>query len=233
MSNLAKTGSIFGFDFIFGELGKELVPFDRDELMKTTMQIRIGTTDCVSGGSVFFNKSDIGEDYRVVIASSSLPVVGNIIEFNGYHLIDGGVAAPIPIDKAIDDGITKNIIVLTRDKGYIKKDKPDFPVKLLRSRYRDYPGLVEAMIDRAGKYNRERQMCYDEQEKGNAFVIEPSEPITISRYCTDHDRLESIYQLGVKDAKEKLTQLRIWMAWCQHESLPDRCNDNGLSISDN
>ena len=210
---LLKTGSLFGFDFIFGDLAYKLLPFDFREFERSLMELKICATDCDTGKAVFFDKSDIGSDFLPVIASASLPVVSRIVEYKGLHLLDGGVAAPIPIDYAIRDGVTKNIVVLTRPKDYVKKDKTDFPLFYLKHKYKAYPALVEAMKRRASVSNKEHRLCFEEEEKGNAIVISPSVPINISRSCTKSSTLNAIYRLGVRDAKAKLKEINRFIAF--------------------
>lgn len=209
---MRKTGSIYGFDFIFGELSKTLIPFDYEEFFRSSMQICVGTTDCETGKTVFFDKSQMKESFTSVIASSSMPVVSNIVEYQGHKLLDGGVTSPIPLDRAISDGIQKNVVILTRDKSYIKKSKPDFPVGMLKRKYKEYPALIEAIKNRPEVYNNERRLCYEMQDKGNALVIQPSEPVTIGKYCKNPDKLKELYNLGVKDAKENLVNIRRFIA---------------------
>ena len=209
---LRKTGSIYGFDFIFGELSKTLVSFDYDEFFKSGMQIVVGATDCETGKTVFFDKSQMNESFIPVRASSSMPVVSNIVEFQERKLLDGGVTSPIPIEQAIADGIPKNVIILTRDKSYVKKQKTDVPVGMLKKKYKEYPELIEAMKKRPEVYNNERKLCYEMQEKGDALIIQPSKPITIGKYCKSPEKLKELYDMGVNDAKENLVNIRRFIA---------------------
>lgn len=209
---LKTTGSIYGFDFIFGELSKKLLPFDYDEFFRTGMQLRVGTTDCETGKPVFFDKSQMQNDFTAVIASSSMPAVSKIVEYQGYKLLDGGIVSPIPIETAIADGIQKNVVVLTRDKSYVKKPQKGFSMKLINKQYKAYPVLIEAIKNRADVYNKERELCYQMQDKGNVLVIQPSKPIKLSRYCKNPDKLKEIYELGVNDAKLNLVNIRRFIA---------------------
>ncbi len=210
--NLRKTGSLFGFDFIFGELANELLPYDYKEFNRTSMKLIAVATDCQTGKPVFFDNEDIKESLKPLIASASLPMIANIVEYKGYKLLDGGVSASIPIEYAIKQGVTKNIVVLTRDKSYIKEDKPDFPEFILKKKYKDYPALVDAILNRAKIYNAERELCYREQEKGSAIVIEPSQPINIKRQCKDSSEMERLYKLGYDDAHKKLVDINRFIA---------------------
>ena len=47
-------GSIFGFDFIFGDIAETLLPFDYDTFFSNDMQLYVGATDCGTGKPVFF-----------------------------------------------------------------------------------------------------------------------------------------------------------------------------------
>lgn len=53
-------------------------------------------------------------------ASCSIPMFANIVEVDGYKLVDGGVSDSIPIEYALKQGCNKNIVVLTRDRTYRK-----------------------------------------------------------------------------------------------------------------
>lgn len=217
LRNLMKTGCLFGYDFIFGELAKELIPFDYEEFERTTMKLYMCSTDVETGEPVFISSEGLFKDISPLIATASLPVVSNIVECRGKKLLDGGVVSPIPIDRAISDGITRNIVVLTRDEGYVKKDKPDFPLVYLKHRYKKYPKLVEAIVNRPKVYKRQRELCYSEQSAGRAIVIQPSKPINIKRSCKDPELLEEIYNLGVKDTNARLTEINRFIA-CAEQS---------------
>ncbi len=209
---LKKTGSIYGFDFIFGELAHELVPFDYEEFFKSSMGLRVGATDCVTGKPVYYDKKLFDEELIHIRASCSLPVVTPIVEIEGKKLLDGGVSESIPIDTALADGYVNNVVILTREEGYVKKDKPEFPTPLLKRKYRDYPELVNTILRRPQEYNRETAKCRSLAEKNRAFVIYPSEPVNVGRYSRKRENLQHLYDLGVKDAREKLPELRRFIA---------------------
>ena len=54
VKSLRKTGSIFGFDFIFGELSHNLLPFDFQAFDRAEVNFRVGATDVETGCAVFF-----------------------------------------------------------------------------------------------------------------------------------------------------------------------------------
>ncbi|MFR8530537.1 MAG: patatin-like phospholipase family protein [Anaeromassilibacillus sp.] len=60
VSSLRKTGNLFGFDFIFGELSHKLLPFDYQAFFASPTQLMAGTTDLHTGEAIFFWKRGPG-----------------------------------------------------------------------------------------------------------------------------------------------------------------------------
>ena len=208
VSNLRKHGCIFGFDFIFGELSHELLPFDYQAFFSSPVELKVGATDVETGEIVYFSKKDMDEEFIAVRASSSLPMLSRIVSFQGYQLLDGGVAQPIALERSLLDGNERNVIVLTRDDTYRKKAYPGFSRTALRAFYGDYPKLVDCMLNRWEIYNEEVEQCREQERQGNAVVVRPSKPILVSRYEKDCAKLKEIYELGRKDALEKVPAIR-------------------------
>lgn len=212
VENLYTTGSLFGFDFIFGELFHELLPFDYEAFFNSPVNLKVGTTDLKTGRAVFFDKANLDEAFTAVKASSSLPFISNIVSYQGHELLDGGCAMPIPIERAIFDGNEYNVIVLTRDVSYRKSLRPEFPRSVLRVKYGDYPNFVSTMLNRAESYNNELEVCRRQEKEGKAVVVRPSSPIVTGRYEKDPERLKAIYEMGMRDCERKLPEIKAIIA---------------------
>ena len=85
VENLHKTGSLFGFDFLFGELFHELLPFDYETFFSSAVNLKVGATDLKTGQTIYFDKANLDEDFTAVAASSSLPFVSNIVSYQGHE----------------------------------------------------------------------------------------------------------------------------------------------------
>jgi len=208
VENLHKTGSLFGFDFIFGELFHELLPFDYDAFFNSTINLKVGATDLKTGRTVYFDKASLDENFTPVKASSSLPFISNIVSFQGHELLDGGCATPIPIERSMFDGNALNVIVLTRDISYRKSIRPEFPRAVLGVKYGDYPNFVNTMLNRAETYNNELEVCRRLEKEGTAVVIRPSHPIVTGRYEKNPETLKEIYEMGIRDCENSLPAIR-------------------------
>lgn len=198
--NLIKTGSIFGMDFIFNKIPNELNIFDHKTFNKSKSKFIVVTTNCESGKAEYFELKDMNKEILYMQASSSIPMFANIVEVDGYKLVDGGIADSIPIEYSLSQGYKKNIVILTRDETY-KKDKLKF-IPIIKSRYREYPKLVDAMENRHINYNKSLDLVKKLEDTGDTFVIRPKKPVKISQLEKNREKLNQLYEDGYNDAKE-------------------------------
>lgn len=197
--------SFIGMNFIFDEIPNRLVKFDFETFSKASCRFLIGVTDCKTGNPVYLNKEDVEEGFYALRASSSLPVISPIVNFKGYELLDGGISDSIPIVKSINDGNKKNIIILTRDKKY-RKSPVKFS-KLIKLKYRKYPLLVEAIMNRHIKYNKALDLVEQLEKEGKALVIRSSTELKVGRLERDSKKLSELFQRGYEDAKNSYNRI--------------------------
>lgn len=195
LKNWMEKGSIFGFDFIFEDLPKTLLPFDFETYYNYPGILQVGTTDCRSGQSVWFGKEAIGHSFLPVRASASLPFLAPIVHIGSRDLLDGALVAPIPYEKAQEAGYKKFIIVLTRNSGYRKKKS--VPQILLKTWYKDYPKLWEIMQQRPELYNKQLEYVEQLEKDGKAVIIRPQIPLEIDRLDIKSDKLLGLHDHGI------------------------------------
>ncbi|WP_071393334.1 patatin-like phospholipase family protein [Bacillus tuaregi] len=207
LRNLVKNGQLFGMDFLFDKVPNQLVPFDYQTFNEAEEEFVVGTTDCITGEPVFYKKSAYAKDMLTLLrASSSLPVFAPVVPFEERVLMDGGIADPIPIKQSIKDGNQRNVIVLTRNRGYYKK--PQSFSGYIRKKYQEYPGLVQALENRHKVYNETLQYIFDEEKKGNVLVVCPSEKLTVGRVEKNKRKLTALYQQGTQDIQNLAQPLK-------------------------
>lgn len=195
LKNWMEKGSIFGFDFIFEDLPKTLLPFDFETYYNYPGILQVGTTDCRSGQSIWFGKEAIGHSFLPVRASASLPFLAPIVHIGSRDLLDGALVAPIPYEKAQEAGYKKFIIVLTRNSGYRKKKS--VPQILLKTWYKDYPKLWEIMQQRPELYNKQLEYVEQLEKDGKAVIIRPQIPLEIDRLDIKPDKLLGLHDHGI------------------------------------
>ena len=197
---------LFGMDFLFDRIPNELVPFDMETFCKGKEQFVVGVTDCVTGKPVYYDKEHLEKDMTTILrASSSIPFFAPEIAYDGRMLLDGGIADPIPIRKSEADGNTKNIVVLTRNKGYRKSQSSNWFVE---RKYKHYEGLVRAIRDRHIIYNETVRYLEEQEEKGNVIIIRPIERLDVGRVERNPEKLIKLYNQGYEAAKAAQDRIR-------------------------
>ena len=112
--------------------------------------------------------------------------------------MDGGVTDPVPIQKSIDDGNRRNVVVLTRPTGYRKK--PSYLHLLARLWYPKFKGLQRALAIRHRRYNETMDMVDELESSGQVISIRPSKTLEASRVERNKEKLYAAYDQGYEDA---------------------------------
>lgn len=194
LANLLRHRSLFGYWHIFREIPETHVPFDFEALEACPARLLTGCVDCESGQTAWFEKRDIAPGFTATMASCAIPMLSPMVEFRGRKLLDGGVSAPIPIEKSIEDGNTFHVIVLTRNAGY--KKPPFRHARIARLMYRKYPRLIEALGRWHEVYARELETCERLEREGKALIIRPQKPLRVGRSTRDTQRLLALHDEG-------------------------------------
>jgi len=204
--NYFRNRQFFGMDFIFDEIPNKHVPYHYDVFYNSPSEFVVGTTDCKTGDPVYYKKQDYQNDLLTVLrASSSLPFIAPEITYKDKILLDGGISDPIPIKKAQRDGFVKNIVILTRNKGYEKK--PSKFHFLVNRKYPEYKGLQAALRNRYRIYNETVSYLEQEEKNGNVLILRPNEPLKVGRMERNPQRLAELYHQGYEDAKDAMKQI--------------------------
>ena len=208
--NMLKNRLIFNFDFLFGELSTELVPFDFETFENSPQKFEVATR-CRTGQPVFFEKGVCTDMYAAVQASCSMPVLSRMITVEGRKYLDGGISLPIAYKRAMELGYEKVVVVLTRQHGYRKK-----PVDRLTKRgydryFEPLPELRAALEEVPERYNRMQEEMDELEADGKLFIIRPEFPVMVSRVEQDAEKLKALYAEGRRIGEERLEALREYL----------------------
>ena len=211
-SHLLKTFSFFNFDFVFGQLSHELVPFDYETFYHSDQSMWAVATDCRTGGPVFFEKNQPGIDFMdAVRASASLPLMGRMVKVGRDVCLDGGVADPVPLPAELPVPCGKTVLVLTRQAGFRKGGQHRVVRRLYRRRYGAHPELLEACLTGPERYNQRMDEIDRLEEAGEIFVIRPDGPVTVSRAERSVEKLDALYHRGRAAAEAALPAMKAFL----------------------
>lgn len=208
ISSWIKTGNIMNKDFCFNKLIYETDPFDFKTFNKSKIEFYVTVTNVETGKAEYKRINDIEEDMEYLRASGSMPIVSKIVKVNGKKYLDGGISDSVPIKWGLKNGYKRIIVVETRPKTYRKKKSKLLPYKIL---YKDYPHLVKTVKERYNIYNKTKTYIEALEEENRVFVIRPTEYIKIKRIENNKDKIQEMYRLGLKDANERLKELKKYM----------------------
>ena len=206
-----KEKELFNMNYIFDEIPKSLFPLDFNNIKNSETELIIGTTEINTGEPVYYNEFNSLDDLNMVTrASCSLPVLASSVKYDGRELMDGGVSNPLLIEPLLERGLTKNVIILTRNFGY-KKQATQLNW-LYKRLFKDKHALRKLLKYRHRAYNSTMEMINELQKRGELFVIQPELPLLASRVEQDKFKLQELYMLGYRDAKKKYEDLKAFIS---------------------
>ena len=165
-------------------------------------------TNVATGNPEYIQIHSVFEQMDTLRASGSLPFVSKSVTIGKNQSRDGGRADSIPFEWLASQGCDKLIVILTRDIEYRKK--PMAPV-LVELYGRKYPQIAERLLQRHNNYNRAVEELTKWEADGKAMVIRPSSPVEIGKIEKNPDKLQAVYELGVKDCNANLQKIKAFI----------------------
>ena len=207
VESLLKTGDLFGVDMCYGLIPDYLDPYDYDAFNRYQGNAYAVVTNIKTGEAEYLQLKDMHQDTIAVRASSSLPLVSRNVKIGDELYLDGGISDSIPIRRSMKDGNRKNVVILTKEEGYIRQPAKGAELALIRARYMRYPKVYECMRERHLTYNNTLQYIEEMQSQGKVFVIRPKQKSNVGRVEKDKAKLDALYEEGYRDAENCYLEL--------------------------
>ena len=204
-----KNKSLYNIDFVFNQLPNKYLIYDYDALKAFGGDVYATATSLDSGKAEYLTVTGEDKTSRALLASCALPILFPEIEVNGKLYMDGGISDPIPFEKALKDGCEKTVVILTRERSYIKEEEK--ALKLAAFKYRKYPEFADALKKRTEVYNLSHQKVLDLERKGEIFVFAPEDTSNWGRTDSNPENIKRIYEEGRKVALENLEKLKKYL----------------------
>ena len=194
LRSLITKGSIFDPQLLYERFPNEILPFDYDAAFSNPMRFEMVCTNCLTGRAEYLSEcSDPRRLLAICRASSSLPYVAHITEVDGLPMLDGGIVDSIPVMRAVSQGFSPNVVVLTRNRGFRSTER-EFRVPRLF--YSDYPRLRVVLSHHVEAYNEQLDLIERMEDWGEIVCIRPERPLEVDRMCRDVKKLEALYEEG-------------------------------------
>ena len=210
ISSLLKTGNLYSTEFCYHEVPLKHDVFDFEAYESNPMEFYVVCTDIESGSAVYHKYEGLDDHgFDWIRASASMPLVSQIVEIDGQKLLDGGVADSIPVRFFESLGYEKNLVILTRPKGFQKKKNPLLP--LIKIKYRKFPNLVRAMANRHIIYNETLNYIEKREKENGIFVLRPEIKLPVGKTEKDPEKMMQAYLIGRKTALANLERIKNWL----------------------
>jgi predicted patatin/cPLA2 family phospholipase len=193
-------GPLVSLDFLLDSVVRDRRRFDLQCIVDGDIPLRAVATGLHDlGGAVLTDLQDAAAWRLALHASACIPLwAGPPVELGGLRYVDGFVADPLPVARAVDSGATHVLALLARGPG--ERPSPAGRVSpLLRPRLdRLAPGLAAAMSRRGRRHVDAMGLVTGRHRRGGARVLglRPLRPHGVRALTTDPGRLRRAAAAG-------------------------------------
>jgi predicted patatin/cPLA2 family phospholipase len=198
-----KGGHLMDLDWSWEITGREL-PINTDVLFSKNVDFEIGITLNKDGSSRFISASSENLS-DVMKASCSVPLFyRNYLKIEDEVVADGGVSAPIPVQRAMEKGANKIMVIRSRKSNYRMKNGNEN--KLSRFLFRKHPGLAKAIQKRPDIYNQTIELINHPPKGIEMIDVCPADSFATKRFTTDIEILDKDYLLGKEQGAQAIKE---------------------------
>lgn len=207
LGNFLRKRSYFDLDYVYGTLSESdgEDPVDYEAFLNAGQTLVTVATRADNGKPQYFTNADFHkDDFSPLKASCAIPGVCRPYKVGGSLYFDGGVADPIPVEKALADGCDRLLVVLTRPVDFVKKPE-HFRAAYTRA-LRAYPQIVEELEKRAQAYNQGVEKARALEKAGKAILLAPTAKNGTTAFTKNRQKLEALYREGYEAAQKALSK---------------------------
>lgn len=205
------TGNFVGNRFLYDTIPNNLEHMHLEWFNESPIAFTSVSTNLETGRADYYryplegrkeaDEAENAHGMKYLEASASVPFVNRPVNVDGKKLLDGGVADGIPFSIDHDRYAGRQIIVLTRPRGFVATPAKGMP--LARRQYFRYPNFIEQMVNRPNVYNRKNREIERMHDEGEVYAIWPDPALDITMAEGDMGKLWSAYEQGVRQAAEQ------------------------------
>ena len=202
IKNWAQTGSYINLEYICDTLSNSdgEYPLNYQYLSHNHSEFIVIALNAITGEKKLFHKEDMAQDnYHILMASCCVPGVNQPVKIGNDYYFDGGLADPVPIKQAFQDGCDRVVLILNKPVSVIRKSFNSMPlVKILQGKY---PLAAENLKLKANRYNEGVRLAKKYAKQGKVLILSPDDTMGVIALRSDKTALKRLYEKGVRDGK--------------------------------
>lgn len=188
-------------------LGKEKLSIEPLRNSDKAMIGEMGAYDLKQGKTVFFDVKDIDDNLDLLRGACALPIASAVVDYKDGKYLDGGITTMIPIERSIELGYTKHLIITTKPADYKRKPASKFILFLMNICYKKYPSIIKDYRIRHINYYKQMDIIDNLVEKNDAIMVRPTKSIPISRFKGDPEHITELFNLGYQDMEDRKEEI--------------------------
>jgi predicted patatin/cPLA2 family phospholipase len=203
-SNLLRRKPLINLAYLVDYLIRQQVPLSVEALQKAPTRFFIVLTDCHTGEPVYFHACD-DRVFAALRATSTMPLATRGFDYvDGRPFADGGLADPIPIQRALQDGATDITVVLTHNHRFRLKPMPRWLGWLGRLAYPGFPRVARVWTTgQYQTYNAALDVLRQPPAGVQLRVFRPMRPLPVGAFTSKQKRVEATIAMGRDEALEQ------------------------------
>jgi predicted patatin/cPLA2 family phospholipase len=201
-SNFLRRKPIIDLAYLVDHVIRQRVPLSVAALQKAPAKFFIVLTDCHTGEPVYFHVCD-ARVFAALRATASMPLATRGFDFvDGRPFADGGVADPIPVRRAIEDGATDITVVLTHNPAFRLKPVPRWMGKLA---YPEFPQVARVWTAQQNvHYNAALDLMKQPPAGIRIRVFRPLRPMPVGSFTVAPKQIAAALALGREEALQQM-----------------------------
>ena len=202
LDNYIKNHNYANLEYVYSTLSNHdgEYPVDYEAFAANPTGFTVIACNAEDGSTKYFDKSDVSYDnFDIMKASSAVTVACEPYVNDGVPYYDGGIADPVRVQKALDDGYDRVVVILTRLKDVLREQKKDIgPAAILR---RSHPTAAERLLNRSRTYNDEVALAKEYEKDGRVLILAPESLYGLNTLSKSYEGLERMYRAGYAAAE--------------------------------
>lgn len=208
---LRHCGYYVDYEMIFTKYLRGVEHMSCQPLIDANPDMEVGAYDLDLGRTVWFRPKEMDPDLELLRGTCALPVASAIVNFRGCKLLDGGITKMIPIERAIEQGCTKAMVITTKPADFVRKPASKFIRFLMKRIYKDYPQVEKDYQVRHINYYKQINLIKDMVNEKKALLMYPSETVKVNRFKGDHEKTLQLYNVGYNDMEKRKDEILAFM----------------------
>lgn len=203
---------VLDFRLLYGDRYPNLFKMDLARLRAAPYPVYVTLTDADTAETEYVDLRKVDDVFTHLHATSALPLVSEApVPIGGRRYVDGGATAPLPLQRALDDGHKEILVVSNRPRGLRRPESP----LLVAMVGRRFPVLIDAARRHHALHNEALALA-EALSEGRApprhrdvrlRLVRPARDLGLGRFTRDLEKIRGAVRRGREDGTTAVREM--------------------------